>query len=546
MNYTRVIPVGGCGEIGLNLTAIESNGEWIFVDAGLLFPEERLLGIDFHAPDLSWFRENGVVPLAWLITHGHEDHIGALPYLYREFCAPIFAPSMAAEFIRTKFEEEGIEQFHLTVVEPFRSYELGDFFVTPVAMAHSIPDSCGYLVDTFDGKILVTGDFRVDSEFLTEDFRNRFHKAVAPDGVDLMLSDSTNAMVPGRDFTEDVVVEELKSIMSETTGKVVVVSFSSSIWRFRSVLEAAQKMGRGVYFLGRSMERNVEIARKLGLLQGLQRTIVDEADVENIPDGQLCVVASGSQGEVFSAAFRLAFGQVKNVKVEEGDTVVLSARTIPGNERAVSTLLNHFAKRKIRIITARDRTVHVSGHGFADDILDVLNFVKPRYFLPVHGQYRHLLANADLAVRSGVGEDNVFVLEDGGVLELRTGVCRRATETIETGLLSVSQSRLVEREIIRQRESMAYGGMVVVSFFLLRDGSFATPPRVVMKGVSASEERLLKDLPKLYEKALDVRRKKAQPQGNPEELVRTQVRRWVEQATGGVRAVVNVIIQRVE
>jgi ribonuclease J len=453
---------------------------------------------------------------------------------------------MAAEFIRAKFEDEGIEKFQLTVVEPFRNYELGDLFVTPVAMSHSIPDSCGYLVDTFDGKILITGDFRVDSEFLAEDFRAQFQKAIAPDGVELMLSDSTNAMVPGRDLAEDSVVGEMKSIMSETTGKVVVVSFSSSIWRFRSVLEAAQKAGRGVYFLGRSMERNVEIARKLGLLKGLQRTIVDEGDVENIPDDQLCILASGSQGEVFSAAFRLAFGQVKNVKVEENDTVVLSARTIPGNERAVSTLLNHFARRKIRIITARDRTVHVSGHGFADDIMDVVRFVKPKHFLPVHGQYRHLLANADLAVRSGVAEDNVFVLEDGGVLELRSGVCRRASETIETGLLSIAQSRLVDRDIIRQRESMAYGGIVIASFFLLRDGSFAAPPRVVMKGVCASEERLSQDLPKIYERALDQRKKKGQPLGNPEELVRTQIRKWVEQATGGVRAMVVVTIQRVE
>jgi mRNA degradation ribonuclease J1/J2 len=341
-----------------------------------------------------------------------------------------------------------------------------------------------------------------------------------------------------------VVSAELENIMRETAGKVVVIAFASSVWRFLSVLSAAEKAGRRVCFVGRSMERNLEIARTLGFVANYQGIIVTEDEAAHILGASLCVVASGSQGENLSAAMRLAAGQIKNVELRKDDTVVLSARTIPGNERSVASLLNRISKIGCRIVTPRERAVHVSGHGFAEDIVTLVRFVRPRYYVPVHGQYRHMLANAALAVRSGVPEDSVFVVENGSVLELRKGFCRKSDEAAQVGVLHVAQGLVVEKNVLKQRESMAYGGIVVASFFLLRDGSFASEPRAVVRGVVVSEEDLQNALPRLYELAMAKKERGKQRPSAPEDLVRSQIKKWIENSTAGVRATICVLIQR--
>ncbi len=544
MNAVQIVPIGGCGEVGMNLTALRVDGDWIFIDCGLLFPSERDIGVDAFVPELSWFREQGIRPLAWLITHGHEDHIGALPLLCEEFPAPIFAPEIASEFIEEKFRESKSQHPPVNVVHSTQSFALGGARVTPIGVSHSFPDACGYLVETLHGNLLFTGDFRLQTTAEAEELFSSVRERLGNEEVHVLFADSTNALVPGRDRDEADVAHGLTEVMGESTGKVAVVTFASSLWRFRSVLKAAQECGRKVLFLGRSMERNVVFAKRFGMLRGLEDVIATEDEFTSLSDAKRCLLASGCQGEVFSGAFRLAHGHDKKHLFGEGDLLILSSRTIPGNERSVSTLLNHFARRGVRIVTSRERLVHVSGHGFRDDIAALIKGLKPRYFVPIHGEYRQLLANGDVARESGVPAENIFVVENGESVSLLEGCCKHNSDKIPVGRRYLCSGRITPQEVVRQRYSLAEGGAVFVVFVLLRDGNLACDPRVVMRGVDAPEEEIQKGLVRLFGRV--VSHTSLKKLSILEEALRLPVRRLVEGLTGGARPVVSIVVERLQ
>ncbi len=544
MNAVVIVPIGGCGEVGMNLTALRIDGEWIFIDCGLLFPSERDIGVDAFVPELSWFREQGIRPLAWLITHGHEDHIGALPLLIEEFPAPIFAPEIAAEFIEEKFRDSKRGKPQVNVVHSTKSFALGGARVTPLGVSHSFPDACGYLVETLQGNLLFTGDFRLQVAAEAEQLFLNVRERLGSEEVHVLFADSTNALVPGKDRDEADVALGLTEAMQETTGKVAVVTFASSLWRFRSVLLAARECGRKVLFLGRSMERNVVFAKRFGLLRGVEDVIATEDEFTSLSDAKRCLLASGCQGEVFSGAFRLAHGHDKNHLFGDGDLLILSSRTIPGNERSVAALLNHFARRGVRIVTARERLVHVSGHGFRDDISALVKGINPSFYVPIHGEYRQLLANGDVARESGVPEENVFVIENGESLSLLEGVCSRKPDKVPVGRRCVCAGRITPQEVVRQRFSLAEGGSVCVVFVLLRDGNLACDPRVVVRGVDALEVEIQKGLPRIFGRV--VAQTSLKKLSVLEEALRLPVRRLVEGLTGGARPVVSIIVERLQ
>jgi ribonuclease J len=527
--------------VGLNLTAISIGEEWIFVDCGLLFPSDRDVGVDAFIPRMSWFEARGIRPSAWLITHGHEDHIGALPWLVDAFPAPIYAPEIAAAFIDEKLREVKKVQADVRRIKSGESFLVGGARVTPISVAHSFPDSCGYLVETPHGNVMLTGDFRSDTGEANEKLFAQVHRSLAGDRLHLLLADSTNALVSGHDKNEEVVVAEMTDLMNNTVGKVAVVTFASSLWRFRSVLEAARASGRRVLFLGRSVERNAELAKNFGMFTGFEDVLFDEKDFAELPNDRRCVLASGSQGEIFSAAFRLAHGHVKDHLFGDNDLVILSSRTIPGREKSVSSLLNHFARRGVRIITAHERCVHVSGHGFSEDICHLIRGTNPSYYMPIHGEYRQLLANGEIAKTAGVLAENIFVVENGEGISLLEGVCKQLSERVEVGKDDVCAGRVVAHELVRERNVLANGGAVFVVFVLLRDGSFACDPSVILCGVDANHEHIQKGLPKIFAKiAPQVGFKNSKKLA---EALRLPVRRFVETLTEGARPLVSVCVE---
>ena len=499
----RVIPLGGLGEIGQNMMVLEYDGDIIVIDAGVLFPSDDMPGVDFAIPDITYLVENRERVRAILVTHGHEDHIGALPYVLSELDVPVYASRLTHGLITVKLREFGLlRDARLNVVEPHAPFKIGVFRVEFFRVCHSIPDAMGIALTTPLGMVIHTGDFKIDhtpADGLRTDFAELAE--LTSDGVLLMLSDSTYAEVEGYTASEQAVGEALDRVIADAEGRVMVATFASLISRIQQVVNAAVKHGRKVTVVGRSMSNNVKMALNMGYLQAPQGTIVTMNEARSLPHDQVVIVATGSQGEPTSALVRISNGEHQDIEVEPGDTVVISASPIPGNEKVVSKTIDNLYRKGAVVLYSRIAMVHVHGHASREELKMMLSLVKPRFFVPIHGEYRHLVAHTSLARSMGIPADRALLLEDGDVLELDEEA-GNVTGRVPAGHVFVDGHTLMDMHssVINERRRLARDGIVAVMITLSRSsGNPLEDPGFVSSGFVE-----LEDSQELFEKTSKV------------------------------------------
>ena len=488
MNDTplRVIPLGGLGEIGKNMMVIEYGDEAVVIDSGVLFPEENMPGVDFVIPDISYLVENSDKVKAILITHGHEDHIGALPYVLDRIDVPIYSSRLTHGLITVKLREHGrLADARLNVVQPHEPFTIGKLGVEFFRVCHSIPDAMGIAVKTPLGLVIHTGDFKVDHTPVDGQGTDFSALArMAEEGVLLLCSDSTYAEVDGYTPSEKEVGEALDREIAQATGRVMVATFASLISRVQQVIDAAVRYDRKVTVVGRSMVNNVKMARNLGYLRVPDDTLVSMNEARKLPRDEVVIIATGAQGEPTSALVRIANGEHQDVEIEEGDTVIVSASPIPGNETLVARTIDNLLRQGAKVLYSRIAMVHVHGHASREELKMMLSLVKPRYFVPVHGEYRHLVAHADLAVSVGVPPENAFVLEDGEVLALWEDY-GEVVDDVPAGHVYVDGHRSWDdtSKVLDERRRLASDGVVTLTVTIDKEtGDFLSHPLVKTSG----------------------------------------------------------------
>ena len=492
----KVIPLGGLGEIGKNMLALEFDRDIVVIDAGVLFPEEDMLGVDLVIPDITYLLENRDRVRAILITHGHEDHTGALPYVLRQLNVPVYAPRLAHGLITVKLREfHTLRGVQLHQIEPGQEIKLGKFRAEFFRVCHSIPDAMGIALRTPLGLVVHSGDFKIDHTPVDGHKTDLARLArYSEEGVLLLLSDSTYADLPGYTPSEQVVGRALDQAIAEAPGRVMVATFASLIARVQQVITAAHNHGRHVAVIGRSMVDNVRMALKMGYLNAPEGVMVDLHEMRRLPNHKVVIVTTGSQGEPTSALVRIANRDHKDIKITPGDTVVVSATPIPGNETAVSRAIDNLYRQGARVLYQRIALVHVHGHGSQEELKIMLNLVRPRYFVPVHGEYRLLVAHTELAHAMGMPKENTFVLEDGDVLAL-TPKSGRVVGRVPAGHVYVDGLNVwdMKSDVLRDRKVLSRDGIVVVVLTLNRTtGQMVKPPEVVSSGfVDVAQSREL-------------------------------------------------------
>ena len=488
----KVIPLGGLGEIGQNMLALEYEDDIVVVDAGILFPGEDTPGIDFAIPDISYLRENRDRVRAILITHGHEDHIGALPFALAEIDAPVYSSRLAHGLISVKLRERGmIRDARLNVVEPHNRFRVGCFQVEFFRVCHSIPDAMGLAIETPLGVVIHTGDFKIDHTPIDSQPMDFIALSrLAGDGALLLLSDSTYADVTGYTESEQVVGRTLDRLIGEASGRVMVATFASLISRVQQVIDSAVKHDRKVAVVGRSMANNVKMALKMGYLDAPEGLLVSMRDAARLSNERVIIVATGSQGEPTSALVRIANGEHRDVEVVPGDTVIISASPIPGNETLVSKTIDRLFMRGARVYYSRIEKVHVHGHASQEELKMMLGLVRPRYFVPIHGEYRHLVAHAAVARSVGVPAANTFVLTDGDVLEIDS-FGADVTGSVPAGSVYVDGRTLWDKYsgALDERRRLARNG-VVAALLCVDDvsGEALAEPAIVSSGFADLDE----------------------------------------------------------
>ena len=494
----KIIPLGGLDGIGKNMTAFEYGDDMVLVDAGLMFPEDDQPGIDLILPDYTYVLENEHKLRGIVITHGHEDHTGALPYLLMDLTrkVPIYAAKLTLGMIAGKLEEHNIRQPKFREVQDGSNVTLGALNLTFFAMTHSIPGALGVFMNTPAGTLIHTGDFKLDQTPI--DGRRPNYQAICKfgaRGVDLLLADSTNATRPGFTQSEAAVGPNLRHIIKNAKGRVFVASFSSHIHRLQQVCDASVAVGRKVVVTGRSMVNNTKVARELGYLNIADEDIIDAFDVDRIDDDKIVVLCTGSQGEPLSALARMANGEHKSLSITANDTVIISATPVPGNEKSVQSIINSLSKIGCDIYDKSRALVHVSGHGSQEELKLMLAMVKPRNFMPVHGEACHLRAHAELAVKMGVPEKNIFVLDNGDTLEMRHGKVRRG-RAVESGVVYVDGGNVTDANpvVIRDRQKLAQDGVVSVTVAISGKRKNVSAVEVTCRGISfGSDEELMEE-----------------------------------------------------
>ncbi|HEV8715992.1 MAG TPA: ribonuclease J [Candidatus Binatia bacterium] len=485
----RIIPLGGLGEIGLNLMLIEyrpsgsDESTAIAVDCGLMFPEREMLGIDVVIPDLSYLREKRHLK-AVVFTHGHEDHIGALPHLLREFHVPVYGTPFTLGLLHDKLDEHDLlDETELHEFRPRQTWQVGPFTIEGIHITHSIVDAVALAITTPLGTIIHTGDFKFDQTPI--DGRRSDLTRLAEwgeRGVLLLLSDSTNVERPGATPSERTVTRPLESLIAHAPGKVLVATFASHIHRIRQVIDLSLAQGRAVSVVGKSLVGNIEIARETGHLKLSSDALLDVTKVPERDPRTVTLLTTGSQGEPLSALSRIAVGDHPQVKLAPGDMVILSSRVIPGNERTIARLIDHLCRRGAMVYYEALACVHVSGHACQDELQLMLNLVRPRFFVPIHGEYRYLARHCQLARDVGIDPAGVFLLEDGQVLEITTEGAR-VTEPVQAGRVFVDGLGGIEEEVLRDRRHMAEDGLVVVILGIEQQtGALLSGPDLLSRG----------------------------------------------------------------
>ena len=462
----RLIPLGGLGEIGLNMMALECRGEILLIDCGLMFPEAYMFGIDLVLPDVSILDSRIGDIRALVLTHGHEDHIGAIPYLLKRLGnPPIYGTGLTLGLLRNKLEEHGLTSVaELVAAEPRRRLELGVFSVEFFRVAHSIVDGAGLAVRTPAGLVVHTGDFKLDPTPVDDQPTDLARLAdYGEEGVLLLLADSTNVEKEGYTLSERVVGEALRDLLPRCTGRIIVATFSSNIHRIQQIADAAAACGRKIAVNGRSMIANIAVARQLGYLRLPEEALIDLKALRELPREEVLVLTTGSQGEPLSALSRIATDDHKQIRVEPGDTVILSSKFIPGNEKAITDMINHLYRRGAEVHYETTSEVHVSGHAGQEELKLLHSLVRPRYFVPIHGEFRHLVKHAQLARTMGIADGHAVVLENGTPLVVSANGLHRE-ERVETGRIFVDGKGVGDlgRMELRDRRHLANHGLVMV------------------------------------------------------------------------------------
>ena len=482
----RLIPLGGLGEIGLNMMLVEFGDDVIAVDCGLMFPDDELPGIDYVIPDFSYALAKRDGFRAVMLTHGHEDHIGALPYLLREARVPVYGTPLTLALLAEKLREHDLlDTAVLRAMRPGDRIEVGPFRVEPIRVTHSIADGIGLAIDTPVGTIVHTGDFKLDPSPLDgQEADYRKFTELGEQGVLALCSDSTNVDRPGHTPSETEVGRALAQRFRDATGRIIVATFASHIHRIQQMLRLAADCGRRVALLGRSMDRNVAVAASLGYLDVPAGLLVPLEELVGLPSDRQVILSTGSQGEPNSALALMAAGEHKYVQVARGDLVVISARVIPGNERTIGRVINALYRAGAEVLYEDNAFVHVSGHASREDLKRMLALTRPRYFVPVHGEYRHLLSHARLAESAGVPADRVFLVEDGVGVEM-TKTAARVVTGFPVGRVLVDGSGIgdIGAVVLRDRQILADDGVIAVCVTVDRTGAVLAGPEIASRGV---------------------------------------------------------------
>lgn len=545
----EVIPIGGLGEFGMNMMLIACGDTAVLVDAGVMFPEPELFGVDLVIPDVSALDTYAGRISALILTHGHEDHIGAVPHILKHVHGPVYATAFTLALLLPKLEEHGIDHDgRLVTVTPRQTVTVGPLGIEFLRVTHSIPDAVALAIHTPQGVIIHTGDYKVDQTPLDG---NRFdlHRLaeLGAAGVLALFSDSTNADQPGTTGSDRDVIPGFEEIFSSSTGRLIVTAFSTSIYRLQVLCDLAEQFERKVAFVGRGMVRNSEAAMRLGVLKVASGLVIADSDVREWPAQDVLCLCTGSQGEAMAALSRIAIDDHRHVKIGEDDTVVFSARAIPGNEKAIGRVMNHLARRGAQIITDGMKHVHVSGHGSAEELKLVLSLVQPRFFVPIHGEYRQLAQHARLA-RAVCPRTSVVSLADGDVLRFDTAGAL-VVDRLPTGRVLVDGTRMGEiaDEVLRDRRHLAGDGLVVAVVAISgQTGTLERAPELIARGLAADprQDDLLRDAPGLLEAALEAapRDERTDP-GLMQERIRVEVQRLFKRRTGRRPLVLPIVLE---
>jgi ribonuclease J len=546
----EIIPLGGIGEFGMNCMAVRYGDEMLILDAGMGFPEETAYGVDVCIPNFDFLEPYRDNITAIVLTHGHEDHLGALPYILKKFNVPVYCSHFTAGLAESKLEEHNLTNDTLMHrVEPRDVVDIGVFSVEFIRVSHSLIDCFSLAIKTPVGTIIHTGDYKVDeTPVIGEPIDLRSFRRYGQEGVLALLSDSTNATVPGRTPSERAVIPAFEEIFAEASGRIIVAAFASSIHRLQIVLDIAQQFNRKVCVLGRSMQKNVEIADRLGYLDIPDGLLVPLNEAKQARDNQIVFLVTGSQGEARAALSQMANQSFKGLMIDEGDTVVLSARIIPGNERLISRMIGMIYKRGANIIEEKRRLVHVSGHASQEDIRIMTEAVRPKFVVPIHGEYRMLFRHKEFVKNHlGYREENIILIENGDVLEL-DGERAAVVEKREVPRTFIDDSGFEEitGETVKQRRQMAYEGLITLIVTVNAEtGEVEGEPEIVARGVRGfSHEGPLDDARRVVAAAIaGASRQTLNDEGLLKEHVRVELKRFIQKLTGARPVILPVLVQ---
>ena len=492
----KIIPLGGLNEIGKNMTVYEHSGELIVVDCGMGFPDDSMYGVDLLIPDVSYLVKNANRIRGLFITHGHEDHIGAIPYILKQVNMPIYCTRLTAGLIKLKLEEHGLaKSVKLITVEAGEMIRAGKFYVEFIHVNHSIADSVAFAIHTSMGVIIHTGDFKIDSTPIDGEVIDlgRFGE-LGKEGVLALLADSTNVERPGYTMSESIVGKTFDRLFTGCKQRIIVTTFASNVHRIQQVIDAAHSCGRKVAVTGRSMENIMRVSTDLGYMRIPKNTVVDINKIKGLPLDQQVIVTTGSQGEEMSALYRMAFSTHRQIDVGPGDRVIISASAIPGNEKTVSRVINELFRKGVDVVYDRSDPLHVSGHACQEELKIIHALVRPKFFIPLHGEQRHLRHHVELAMTMGMDRKNIVLPDIGNVIELTTKTIKIAENPVPSGSVMVDGSGVgdVGAVVLRDRKILGEDGMVVI-VMNLQDGQLLGDPEIITRGfiyVKESEEML--------------------------------------------------------
>ena len=547
----KIIPLGGLGEFGMNCMVLRWQDDIVVIDAGLMFPEEELLGVDIVVPDITYLTENRDKVRAIVLTHGHEDHIGGLPWILSELNVPVYGTEFTLAFVEGKLEEHGLlDDADLIEILPGERFQLGPFGITPIRVTHSLVDCVALAIETPVGIVLHTGDFKVDlSPPDGRAFDLHAFAELGKRGVLALLQDSTNVDRRGYTPSEKAVRPRLDEIFGQAQKKLFFSCFSSSIHRIKLAMELAAEHGRKVAIVGRSLDNSTEIAQDLGYLEPAPGLIINPGQIKELPDHKVCVMITGTQGEPMSALSRAAVSNHKHAHIEAGDTVLLSSRVIPGNEKSIYRMIDHLERRDAKVIydDGASGLIHVSGHGSQEELRLMINLVRPKFFIPIHGDYRHLKRHAEMAGSMGLVE-KAILLEDGDVLEMDRNSAAKASK-VTVGRVCIdsggASTDVVEDIVIRDRKHLSEDGIVLPIIAInKRTGRVENAPEIVMRGMAIAEEDLIAEAREVVQRTLDGSSGEEKADyGVIKEKIRTDLKRYIQKSTSRRPLIMPVILE---